>query len=726
MKVRRIWLAAGAMTAPLGAMAQTSVPAPTPPPGQATPSARPAAPDNEGDILVVAEPGDRQSIDRKSYAVRPGPAAEVATGVEVMRDLPSVSIDASGRIELLGNANVKILFDGRPVPDALSILRSMSAAQIARVEVITNPSAQFPADGTAGVINIITRRSSRDGLAGTVAAGVDTRNGGVLRVAPTWTKGKWSLSTSPTLFRQEYPLAFTLDRQQLAGTPDGVTNRTEDSRGTQSGKGFASRTQLIFRPDQKRSLSAALNTSAVDILTRTSDAIAATDGLFAPFVQAGRADGKFRALNGTADYRAEGKQPGELFTLGASGTRYVFDTNTVYRETPVAGGTTQSLAIGNRTADIAATLKLDYARPIGKDKLSVGASLDWRRREVTASAVGRGLLTPPRSQASAFAGDYTELAAYATYQKMIGGFKVLPGLRIQSRDYSLDGVTASGPQRTDLFPSLFVERKLSKRLTTVVSYSRRIAWADISDLSPVLRLQSPTSALRGDPTLRPEFTDAFEARFSYAGKVHSFDLTLYDRITHNSFDRTISLGADGIVTSTPINAGSRVEQGVEAGFRGRIAKPLRYSLTGNLTAVTRDIGTIGNRRSDAQYRGKLQLDYTDGKAADPGFDQITANLRYEGPVDQFQYHRSDFVDADISWTHRFTKRLSLVTSTVSLFDGVTYTSRTRTPFILEQRRDRQAGRTFRFMLTYQLSKTPQPQSQQPSAPAIPSLPGTTP
>ncbi len=717
---------------PQMAMAQAApAPAPAPAPQSTTPAPAPAPAvpkeeSNPGDILIVAEAGDRVAIDRKSYAVKPGPAAEIATGVDVMKDLPSVSVDANGKIELLGNPNVKILFDGRPVPDALSILRSMSASQILRVEVITNPSAQFPADGTAGIINIVTRKSSRDGIAGTVSMGVDSRGGGMFRAAPSWSKGNWSLSTSPTLFYQRFPSDFTLERQQLAGIPDGVSNRADIGGSLQKVKGFGSRTQLVYRPDKKRSFAIALSTSAVEVINDNFDDVTATNGAFAPYRQTGRAEGHYRALNLALDYRAEGKKPGELFTVGLSGTRFTFDNSSIYRETPTAGGQTQILNIGNGLGDNVGTVKVDYARPIGaKSRLTLGASFDWRRREVNDRTVGRGLLTPQRNVATSFAGDYTEGAAYLTFQTMLGDWKFLPGLRVQMRDYSLDDLNGGGPRSTDLFPSLFVERKLGKRLTGVVSYSRRVAWPDIGDLSPLLRFQSATSAVQGNPALRPEMTDAFEARFSYGGKIHSFDLTLYDRITTDTFDRRIALNGNGLIVSTPINAGRRVDQGIEAAFRGRIFKSLRYTLTGNLTAVTRDIGTIGNRQSNAQYRGKLQLDYTQGKAADPGFDQITANLRYEGPARQFQFYRSGFVDADVTWTHRFTKRLSLVLSGISLFDGVRFDSETRTPFIFERRRDEQGGRTFRLSLNIQLGSAPQPLPPQSSgAPGVPSVPGT--
>lgn len=720
-----VWLIGTALV-PATAFAQSGAPAGTAAPAPAAPTTAPAtaqtAPAIGAEILVVAETGNQTSIDRKSYVVRPGPAAEIATAVDVFRDLPSVSIDAAGRIELLGNANVRILIDGRPVPDALSILRSLNAAQIARIEVITNPSAQFSAEGTAGIINVITRRSSREGLAGAVAGGADSRGGGQLRLAPTWTQGKWTLSTSPTLFRQRQDSTGELDRQRLSGPADVVTNRSERSDNSQRVEGFGSRTQVVYRPDAKRSLSAALSTSAVDIATETRNRVTARAGEFAPFDQRTEGDGTFKAINLAVDYRAEGNKPGELFTASVSASRFASDFDQLFRETPVAGGAAGLLAIENRSRDKQGTVKLDYATPLGPDlRLSLGGNLEARRRDISDRAQGAPLVGPARNQRSAFGGEYAEAAGYATLQVMVGGFKLLPGLRAQAREYSLDDLAGDGPSRFDLFPSAFIERKLGAKFTGVLSYSRRIAYPDIGDLSPRLRFLSPTFAFRGDPALRPEFTDAFEARLSYAGRIHSVDLTLYERITRDTFDRLLTLNPDGVLVSSPINAGRRVDQGLEAAFRGRIVPSLRYSLTGNLTAVTREVGTIGNRRRDAQYRGKLQLDYTQGKVADPGYDQVTLNLRYEGPVREFQLRRDDFVDADISWTHRFTKRLALVGSVTSLLGGVVRTSETRTPFILERRRDEGVGRTLRLTLTYQLSATAPPQAPPQAAP-IPSIP----
>ena len=407
--------------------------------------------------------------------------------------------------------------------------------------------------------------------------------------------------------------------------------------------------------------------------------------------------------------------------IAASASTFTVNGNSRYRETSDAGAVADLLT-GTQIRDRSATLKADYNTPLGERRLAVGGQLDWRQRDFFDFAQGGALTGAPRNRASSFGGSYTEAAAYVTYQTALGGWKLLPGLRVQARDYSLDA--GGGPSQVQPFPSLHVERKLSQRFTGVLSYSRRVAWPDIADLTPLVRQMSPTFAMTGNPALDPETTDAIEGRISYGGKVHSFDLTLYNRITRDTFDRRITQSGDGLLLSRPINAGKRLDQGLEAAFRGRVAPGLRYTLTGNLTAVSRQVEALAERRRDAQYRGKLQLDYTSGKAGDPGYDQVTLNLRYEGPVQNFQTRRSSYMDGDLAWTHRFTPRLSSVLNVTALLGSYKIRTDLRTPFLLERRIDRNTGTTVRFTLTYQLGRNLQPLPPQPqAAPAAPPVPG---
>ncbi|MFN3464428.1 MAG: TonB-dependent receptor plug domain-containing protein, partial [Terricaulis sp.] len=136
------------------------------------------------DIIVVAEPGDRVRIDRRTYALRDDATAQSTNMYDVLGRIPSVSVAPSGAVTLLGADNVTIQINGQPVPgtNLEQVLRGITGAEVERIEVITNPSAQYSAAASGGIINIITRQRLTGGFNGSIQAGVDTlnsANGGV-------------------------------------------------------------------------------------------------------------------------------------------------------------------------------------------------------------------------------------------------------------------------------------------------------------------------------------------------------------------------------------------------------------------------------------------------------------------------------------------------------------------------------------------------------------------
>ena len=126
-----------------------------------------------------------------------GPLAGAGNGgllFGILARLPSVTVAPSGAVRLLGAENVVIQVDGQVVSSASldAVLRSLSGSDIEKIEVITNPSAQFAANAGGGVINIITRQRFRLGLSGAVSASVDSLGAYQLNASPTWTRGAWS------------------------------------------------------------------------------------------------------------------------------------------------------------------------------------------------------------------------------------------------------------------------------------------------------------------------------------------------------------------------------------------------------------------------------------------------------------------------------------------------------------------------------------------------------
>ncbi|HRE44221.1 MAG TPA: TonB-dependent receptor plug domain-containing protein [Terricaulis sp.] len=148
------------------------------------------------EIVVLASPGDSVRIDRRTYTLRDDAAAQSTNMYDVLGRIPSVSVSPAGEVTLLGASNVVIQIDGQPVPGANleQVLRGLPGGSVERIEVITNPSAQYSAQASGGIINIITRNRFESGFNGSVQASLDSVGGYHLGVAPSWAGRRWSFS----------------------------------------------------------------------------------------------------------------------------------------------------------------------------------------------------------------------------------------------------------------------------------------------------------------------------------------------------------------------------------------------------------------------------------------------------------------------------------------------------------------------------------------------------
>lgn len=676
--------------------------------------AKPAADTTYDEVIVTAEARDRRQIDRRSYVIKDTPAAETKTATEVLRDLPSVSVDGAGRLRLLNNGNVRILIDGRTVPDPQGFLRNLTGNEIARVEVVTNPSAAFASDGTAGVINVILRKTYRPGIAGTASGSVDSLGGGGFSLTPSWTDGPWTLSTSPRLgfnrSRSDYVAAFI----PIGPDPTGINNRIDTAETRGRSLFFANRTQLGYKLNERRSVTGSLSFATGDNDTRRVTDVVARGGEFAPFSQRNDTAGRFDSISGALEYRANGRLPSQSLTAATTVSWYRFGSgNTFLDRRP--GGAVGTLFSSNAGEGATVESKIDYTTPRGKaDRLSVGAQFEGNRATFADRSFGTPLIGPARNLVAVYGGNYLEGAAYATYQTDLGKLKVLPGLRVQSRRYLLDGPGDDGPRRTDLFPSLHLEHPVVKGVDVNLSYSRRVDWLGVAALVPLLRFSTPTSAFIGNPRLDPSFTDAVEAKLAYAGKVHNATITLFERTTHRIQENATLVRPDGVLLLTTINTGDRIERGAEVAAQGRIMPRLRYNISGNLAAVDRPVIGGTRRATDSQYGGKAQLSYAEPRAAAPGFDQIEAIVEYVGPTRAFQSETDGFVTTNLTWTHRFTPRLSSVLNAQNVLGSPVYRSTSRLPNLLFTSRSTSAAPVIRLSLTRALGKPP---AQPPRRPA---------
>jgi outer membrane receptor protein involved in Fe transport len=712
---RTLLLACAAVSPASGAWAQAS-PAPAPPP-PSPPATSPG--DDDAEILVVADPSQRTSIDRDTYVVRDTAEARTSNALDLLRRIPAVTVQPDNSIRLLGTAGVTVFIDGRPSPNP-NILRDLQGSEIARIEVVSNPSAQFSASGTAGVINIITRRNFLNGLRGSFSASASRHGGLELRAAPSWTSGDWTISGNFGWTRNGSVSDSTRERLSLdtgSTAPDSFETQHSRTR-TEFANGNG---QVSYRLTPKRTIT--FQGAMIDADSRTSGSsqtvtVAAPD---APLDQLVSSVFGYRAYSASLEYREEGSRQGELLTTSIQQYRFDVDADTEVSTDFGAG----SGLFRSRSASFgrARMFKLDYVRPLhGRHRLLLGGSVNDTRSvnalEQSGDLPFGGNSFPPLSRID---GSTLEVASYASYQFPLLGGTVLAGLRIESRNYEFaDPALGEGPSDAHIFPSLHLERALATWLTATLSYSRRISWPGIQQLSPALRFADSTTASGGNPALRPEMTDAFEAKLRAQVARQTISLTLFNRRTENLYSSLSTLTDEGVLLSMPVNLGVRVDRGASLAAQGPIVRGLSYSISANLADRRIEQGNFGiGRRQSANYSGNAQIDYRDGSDGRRGADHVTLNAYYSGPYDDGLRRSSSYFGASASWSHAITDRLSGVLTIDDIIESPEFRSVSFSDTVVSRTTSFSDGPCFKLALTYSLGPPGQPRAPAPSAPSMP-------
>ena len=651
---------------------------------------------DQQDIVVVAERTEQGSIDRTSYIVRDNAEARASSALDLLARVPSVDVSPSGQVRLIGRSGVAIQVDGQEVPNASALLRAMQGSEVARIEVATNPSAQFSARGTGGIINIVTRRSAGPGPGGSVTGSAGSFGSFGARASPSWSRGKLSLSGSIGASREGSRNESDEERTGVhpGEGPDRI--ESERSRGEVDSLNASLRASVELAPRQSVSLSA----MAVEAQgERSAEAAIVEDGIPALERQSSRSDSRVRRI--AADYRREGSRPGGQTSLSASHTSFRLGSRR--RFVTEGGGGPGAFRLRTDLSGSQTILKADHVRPAGDRRLSIGGQYERNEEDSRQQAVTASPPAVPIAADDAFEGSWSEAAAYATYQFPWWGNKVLAGARVESRSHDIAG-TADDPRRaTHFFPSLHVERKLGDRLTANLSTSSRIGWPGLAQLDPRLRFSDPATARAGNPRLKPEKTHSLELKLMAKAGRHEADLTAYTQRTRDHRTELVTLEG-AVLVSRPVNLGRRRSLGANLNLRGPLAGGLRYTATADLARETiEEADLAGIDDAWTRHGASLQLDYRDGAEGRAGADQVRLTARYTGPSSTGLSTISPAIRADASWSHAFTDRLAAVLTASHVFKPPRITS--FGPDLVSRTSFRATGPTINLALTYGLSAT---------------------
>jgi outer membrane receptor protein involved in Fe transport len=704
-----------------GASAQPpSAPPPAAPPAQQEESV--AQPEEEEEIVVRAQSDQRTSIDRETFIVRDTAQARTSNALDILGRIPAVTVQPDNSVQLLGTTGVTVLVDGRPSPNP-NVLRDLQGSEIARIEVVSNPSAQFSASGTGGIINIITRRDAPGGLRGSITASVGRYGSYEVRVAPTWSSGNWTVTGNLGVTRNGTQSEAIRERTNL--NPASPVPDTFETRELEGRFRFANaNTQISYRLSDKKTITLSGGLISAESRNDIDAELLITPGPATPINQLTTNEFSYNGNNVAFEYRAEGRRPAELLT--ASIQQFSFQPQTA----TLSNFNGRIFESSTDTEARIRIFKLDYVRPLGTGwRLLVGGSLndtfDTSRSEQSGELPFGGTLPPTISVVE---GSVLEAAGYASLQFPLFGGTILAGLRAENREYELnDPVLGTSTSDFYLFPSASFERRLAAWLTANLSYSRRIAWPQVPQLSPVLRFQDSTSAFVGNPDLRPELTDAFELRLRGDVANQTISMTLFHRRTEDLFSTLSTLTPDGVLLTQPINVGERADTGVSLAVQGSPLRGWNYNINANL--IDRRIEQQGfgflDTVQSSTYSATAVIDYRDGTDGRRGADRVSLNATFSGPYDDGLVRRASFFRASASWSHAITDRLTSVVTVDDIF-GTEFETITFSNSVFSRTRNFSDGPRYKWALTYSFGRRGQgPQPPQPQAPAGPAIPFPT-
>ena len=551
----------------------------------------PASVNLDGVEVVADKLAMQYRIDKKVINVSQIHTSASGTAIDILEKTPSVTVDIEGNVEMRGSSNFTVLIDGKPSPFTGSdALEQIPASSIENIEIITNPSAKFDPEGTAGIINVITKKSKFEGFSGVVNAnlGMNEKYGADILIN----------------YRTEKFNVFAggqYNNRLFSG------NRERENRTYQN--------DTIFYNNL---------TGQNDMLRKSSDIRAGFDYFISPkttfstnasFGDRERSrfgESVFHEYTDPASYDesyndfSDNVSKGTRFSVNSDLT-HKFDTkgHEFIAQFQYRTGTSESSDLSELSKDNVVRsgqkseeidddeefrIKLDYTRPFGDHKLEAGWQTELESEAGYNNSFEYNPITDTYELSPLYSNESKSTknihAMYSTVGGEISGFGYQVGLRAEYTDRLIsivDENTDYPLQRWDFFPTLHLSYQLPKDNQVMASYTRRINRPRGWFLEPYISYVDAYNVRAGNPALKPEYINSAEVGWSKKfGRSFVSLETLY-RNNINKIERTRKVAdiASNIMYNSFDNVGEDHSLGLELMSNIQALKWWNLNLTGS-------------------------------------------------------------------------------------------------------------------------------------------------
>lgn len=637
------------------------------------------------DVIITAEKAYFQnSIDKKVYNLDKDIVGSSGTATEALANIPSVTVDIDGNVALRGNSNVTIFIDGKPSglmgSSMVAILDQIPASSIESIEVITNPSARYDAQGSAGILNIVLKKNKQLGINGNIIAGINTFPGYDGSVTLNYRNKKWNVFGTYSYMHSERAGESNTDRKTFyddttfyfvqTGNSNNLTNTSSGRGGFDyylNDKNTLSFSGYIGTHDMNRSdLTHYDFKNEEEVITTMSDRT--TDGV-----------GDNLSYNAGLTYKSIFSSPQhylnfETYYSHGSGD----DWNAYYETIQDPDGNLLYIAdqqnISNVSIDDNLVVQTDYVQPFANgNKFETG--LKYTRRFTDNDQYGENYDQSVNdwiendSITNRFQYDENVIAAYGIWNSSYKKFGYQIGLRAEQTLVFTELVTTGenfDNSYFGLFPSLHMRYQFNEGAELYGSYSRRLNRPRSWFLNPFPDYSDPYSYRIGNPALLPENENSYEIGFVRTWEKHSLSSAIYFKDTRDEISSFTQVDSAGNSVTTFINYDFEKEYGVELVARDEFTNWFNITTSINMGQ------TFVNAQSTLEGLSNDQISYN--IRIMPSFKlykQTTLQITYsywtpwamaQGTMDPFQ-----FVDAGIR-SDFFNNTLSINLTVSDLFD----------------------------------------------------------
>ncbi len=611
--------------------------------------------------IEAQKPLVKVDVDKITYSIEADPDSKTNNGLEMLRKVPLLAVDGDENITLNGQSNYKVLVNGKSSSmmskNFKDVIKSLPASSIKDIEVITNPSSKYEAEGVGGIINIITVKKTLNGYNGSVSTGFDSRGSlnGSVYLTTKINKFGFSARYYGNGYKQPGSYGFSNSTNYKS---DQYYQSLYDYKGTSNGysNGFSGEASydidslnLISMSfwghlggNQSDNTSTALMTNTAGALTRYYENLS---------------NGKstYGSVSANIDYQKTYKKPDKSLTFSYKIDANPNTSNYTNRIDSCINYTPYSQKSIRDDLGQEHTLQVDYYDPLTKmHQIECGLKAIFRNNSNNSDQYRNDTLRVDQSNKLNY--DQYIVGAYAGYVFKLKKFTAKSGLRLERTwNYGTstsDSVVKFTNRLFNLVPYITLSYQIKPGKTVKLSYTQRLQRPGVWYLNPYVNNTNPLYISYGNPHLVSEISHSFEAGYSMFTSKFSLNTSLNASINNNSIERVSTMDSSGVTTTIYKNIGLDQNYNWNSYLSYRLGS--KFSLYGN--------GTFSYAKYEARsgqnlknegfgFRGSLGFNVSLWKNA-----SLNGNGGYSSPYIYLQGKSSGYSYSSIGLSQYFLKR----------------------------------------------------------------------